>query len=161
MVSLPVSIVRFYIIQDRDNNTVLTEISLADLRAEDPGLTSTGDPYCYAIETLAIGDIVIHLWPVPPAARTYHADVELKITDLVADTDVPLFPDDYHFTIVEGALMKEYERREKPTQYSISKSRYQSGLGDLKLFLARKTGIPGRDGASRFSQLGPYFPPGS
>jgi hypothetical protein len=267
---LPISASRVYTIQDRDNSTTLAEISIADLRAEDPGLTSTGRPYCYAIinqastmiyhppgtfgpifirshspadvtqtvhvrvtyspyeggnfefsaklngtahvqiappggapgggfnnitklfltdesgnPTTAAGVVevtdgasivyaiiepheytyarttTIHLWPTPTEEYTYHADVEMFLNNLISLADEPFIPEDFHYVIVEGALMKEYERREKTTLYSVARGRYQSGLADLKLFLARKSGIPGVDRIDRFSHLGPYFPPGS
>lgn len=102
----------------------------------------------------------IQLYPLPTVVVTYHADVEVQVRDLSEYTDEPLIPEDYHELLIEGALMRDYERREKSALYSQSKARYKELWGDLCLYTARM--ISNTSGSSRrWSQLGPYFPPGT
>jgi hypothetical protein len=96
----------------------------------------------------------------PGSAITYYADTELAILNMVAPTDEPLLPEDFHYILEAGALMREYVKREKPTLWKIESLRWTEGIGALHAFCGRKGGVPDnfRPG---FSQLGPYFPAGS
>lgn len=102
----------------------------------------------------------LHLYPTPTAANTYYTDVELHVEDLANAGDEPLLPEEYHWLLTCGSLMKEYNRRQWPIQFSEEKTRWNDGIGDLVVNLVRLTsGTPPQP--RRFSQLGPYFPPGS
>lgn len=51
--TLPQSVVRFFLITDRTNNNPLTEMSLGDMRYNDPGLRALASiPYAYTIYNL-------------------------------------------------------------------------------------------------------------
>lgn len=100
----------------------------------------------------------LHLFPYPTSAVTLYADVELQIEEMATASDEPYLPEDYHEILVEGALMRDYERREQMALYGQAKARKKELWNDLCLFLARQT-TDMRE--RRWSQLGPYFPPGS
>ncbi len=102
----------------------------------------------------------IQLWPTPSAAVTYHAEVELHIEDMVESNDEPYLPEDFHWLLGSGALLKEYQRKEQPTMVAIERGAYINGLADLKLYVARAVGVPMVE-RPRFSQLGPWFGAGS
>lgn len=105
---------------------------------------------------------LIHLYPTPSAVALLYADVDLRVDDLVEEGDEPLLPENYHWLLSSGAIIKEYGKREKPVQASEERSRYASGLGELILYANRQ---PGRTTApqrlTRWSQLGGWFPPGT
>lgn len=102
----------------------------------------------------------IVIYPKPTAAVVYNADVDLHVENMSEETDEPYLPEDFHEVLVEGALMREYERREKPILYAQARSRYRDILGDMKLYIAKKSSVT-VDISARYSQLGPYYPPGS
>lgn len=106
---------------------------------------------------------LLELQGIPAAAQTYYADVELRLEDMLFQSDEPLLPEDYHFLMECGAAMREYQKREKWQAYGIEASRMKDGLADLKSYVGRIGGIPhGRGGRHReFSQLGWAFPAGS
>lgn len=101
----------------------------------------------------------IILYPTPSAAVTYHADVELLISALLCSNDEPVIPDDFQWLLPCGAMMREYAKREKHTNYAEEKARWRSGIGDLRMHLQRKSGVG--DGAPRHSSLGSYYPAGT
>lgn len=263
--TLPASATKIISIQDRTNQWELREISLEDIRRDDPGLVFTGVPYTFAVinvaaavyrdptaaaelfvqsssaadgatktvyiegivtggtyrtasvalngvtavslsatiadwiavtkfyialgaggATTAAGNILltqtsglgtelaritpgrsygrytrIMLYPVPTAAQTYYADVELHIEDMAIAGDEPYLPEDYSWLLVSGALMKEYQRRQWPVQYAEEKARYKDGLGQLKLFIMSDSGTRAVRDRMGYSQLGSWYPPGS
>lgn len=105
----------------------------------------------------------IHLYPTPSTSATYYADVDLHVEDLAQAFDEPLLPEDFHWLLMCGAMMKEMDKREKPVSYGIHSSRWKRGLADLRVYLRQPTGVsPNSDRRPRrWSMLGPYFPSGS
>lgn len=103
----------------------------------------------------------LQLWPTPSAAVTYYADVELHIDEMVNGGDEPYLPEDFHWLLGSGAMMKEYQRKGDQIAYAMEKSMYKSGLGDLKLWVARAQSSSSNVVPSRHSMLGPNFPAGS
>lgn len=104
----------------------------------------------------------IQLYPYPTTAVPYFADVELHVEDMAQAGDESFIPSDYHGLLIDGALALEYERREKTILYSQARARYREMLADLYQFTARQALMsPNTSYPYRWSQLGPYFPPGS
>lgn len=103
----------------------------------------------------------IQLFPTPSAAVTYHADVELHIEDMAEANDEPYLPEDFAYLLGSGAMMKEYQRKGDQIAYAIEKAMFKSGLGDLKLWVARASAASADPTPARHSMLGPNFPAGS
>lgn len=107
----------------------------------------------------------LHLHPTPGTALTLYADVELRLTPLTSPNDEPLIPEDHQDLLECGSLLTVYTGREKTALWKLEYERWRDGLADLKSYLARKGGValgPKRQaGGRRFSQLGPWFRPGS
>lgn len=102
----------------------------------------------------------IQLYPVPTAANTYYADVELHVEDMANGGDEPLLPEEFHWLLISGSLMKEYQKRMQAVEYAEEKARFKVGIGDLRVAVSRMTmGLNSQP--RRFSQLGPYYPAGS
>ena len=53
----------------------------------------------------AYGQIVAHFWPEPSGATTLYADCQLRPGAMVYDSDFPVVPSEYHFGLLELALM--------------------------------------------------------
>lgn len=104
----------------------------------------------------------IMLHPVPSVAVTYYADVELFVDGLASPYDEPCFNEDWHWLLPCGAMMREYQKKEKHTEYANEKGRWDKGIAGLQAFVAKKSGVSSRtDRPRRFSQLGSNFPAGS
>lgn len=104
----------------------------------------------------------IQLHPVPTAALTYYADVDLNVPDMTDPNDEPVFHEDFHWLLSCGAMKREYQKREKSAQFAVEDKRWKSGIGDLKLFVQRKSGVGNQPSTPiRHSQLGPYYRPGT
>lgn len=104
----------------------------------------------------------LHLLPTPSAVATLYADVELHVEDMAISTDEPLIPEDFHWLLMSGALVKEYEKREKVAFVDREMARFNKGVQDLQAFINRKFGPQvNSTRPRRFSQLGSMFPDGT
>lgn len=107
----------------------------------------------------------ILLHPTPTTVNTYYADVELAIDDLSNDYDEPILPEDFHWLIETGVLMREYNspKRQLPVLYSAEKARFTMGVSDLtsRVWSMNGAGTASATKNRRFSQLGPNFAAGT
>lgn len=100
----------------------------------------------------------IQLYPTPASVITYNVDYVRTIPDLVNATDEPLLPEDFHWVIVEGALIKEWTKIDD-SRRAQAMADYKAGVSALKYFvtclsddLPRRRRVPmGRN------RLGAYF----
>ncbi len=99
----------------------------------------------------------LQLYPTPTAALTYHADVELHIEDLVEATDEPYLPEDFHWLLNSGALIKEYTRKREYAALGQEAAIFRRGVADLKAFCNPQT----TSKHARHSQLGSYYEDGT
>ena len=105
----------------------------------------------------------LHLFPVPMATVLYHVDVDLMVLDLASPSDSPLLPEDFHWLLISGALIKEHVKRQHHDAATEERRNFKDGLGDLLAFVSRATGpaINTERRRGQYSQLGPWFPAGS
>ena len=103
---------------------------------------------------------MIHLYPTPTAVNTYTADAMVRLVDLANGGDEALLPEDYHWLLESGGIMKEWQRREKHSSYAEEYARYKQGLAELTVYVNRFV-PPTQQTMRRFSQLGPYYQAGS
>lgn len=150
-------------IYDAMNQYELVERSLGWLRERDAGQTASGNPIAYVIKERTRATIDIILWPTPPAIATLKVDAEGVVTELAADGDFPILPEDYHYMLADGALYNEYLRMGDVNRATLARKDIDIATRDLRVFLNSSTGlrlVPGRAarlGSGR-SRLGPYFP---
>ena len=126
---------------------------------EDSGVGTT-------LATIPIGQTFaryhqIALWPTPAAAVTYYVDAERDLPDMVNPTDEPVLPVRFHRVLVEGALMKEWQKKDD-SRYRDAASRFVRGVGQLKAWLwypPDEVPVKSGEGPSvRFSRLGAWAP---
>jgi len=101
------------------------------------------------------------LWPTPAAAITYYLDGPYAVRDLVDDSDEPPFPARFHRILVEGAVRREYEKRDDDTRAQRAEQRRRAVLSDLRYFLTCSPDfLPVANRAARAnpSRLGAWFP---
>ena len=102
----------------------------------------------------------IALWPTPASAITYYVDGERIVSDMANGTDEPPFPVRFHRMVVDGTLLKEWEKRDD-SRYGQVKGRFERDKGRLKAYLWYSGDtIPVMGGGSgvRFSRLGGWAP---
>jgi hypothetical protein len=105
------SVKRLNGITDTTNDIPLTRRDLGWLRRQDPGLDITGQPVAYVfLGASSSGLLQIQLWPTPSTAYTYTVDYTAQITDMSADTEVPLLPEDFQHVLALGAQADEWRR---------------------------------------------------
>lgn len=116
------------------------------------------------LATIPIGStyarvLQIQLYPTPSAAITYYVDYVRTIPDLVNATDEPLVPEDFQYLLIEGALMKEWAKRDDDRRSGAERA-YREGLAALKYFVTCPPDfLPSRQGGlSTLSRFGAFFP---
>lgn len=101
----------------------------------------------------------IQLWPTPSDVTTYHIDYVRVIPDLIVATDEPLLPADFHDLLVEGALLKEWTKKDD-TRRQAAQADYEAGLRDLRSWVLSNpdTVASLRRTHHSWSNLGPSYP---
>lgn len=103
---------------------------------------------------------VVFLYPTPSDVITYSADVQIGVTGLAQDGDVPRLPDDFHDLLVIGASMREYEKTDDG-RYATASAHFKERKGDLLYWLHGVGDSPLNVRGAGWSRLGPWFPAGS
>lgn len=148
------------VIRDTANDTRLDEVSLAEIRAIDPGDDSDGNPTSFAIVKTTSTTVTVRLWPTPSDAWTLDVDILAAVTALSADGDIPVFDSEFHHALAIYARACEYEKSDD-TRYRDTMKEYVNVVRALRFYRRKsstRTTIQG--GASRgyTSSLGPNFP---
>jgi hypothetical protein len=104
--------------------------------------------------------LAIQLHPLPADDSGYLVDYVRNISDMVNPTDEPLLPEDFHWVLVEGALLKEWTKRDDDRRVAAERE-YAKGLSALKYFVtcqADDLRVSGSRVTATSSRYGPYFP---
>ncbi len=107
----------------------------------------------------------VELHPVPTGVVTYHVDVELHVNDMSIASDEPLVPEDFHWLLESGALLREYQKRQQVALVQLEERRFVKGISDMRSFVRQTSGATANSRRpTRFTtlqQTGVYYPPGS
>jgi hypothetical protein len=103
--------------------------------------------------------LAIQLYPTPASAITYSVDYVRNVLDMSNGTDEPLLPEDFHYLLVEGALLKEWTKRDDDRRVQADQD-YHRGLSALKYFMHAQADDLPLAGVRRYgrSRFGAYFP---
>lgn len=112
---------------------VLDEITVEEMRAGEPYSAAT--PTKYALYNQSDTGIVILLNCVPATAFVLYADA-WSTADSLAPSSGINFPESYHDILIEGVLLDEYRKLEKPTLATASRDIYNERLSSLRLWMA-------------------------
>jgi hypothetical protein len=113
-----------------DSTIAPSDTSLEAYRPEDfygNHSTVSGTPYGFTV----VGNSIRTNQPVS-SNRTLTAVGELAFIPLVADGDEPLLPEEFHMTIVSGAIAQGLREENDPTWDAMEKD-FQAGVADLKM----------------------------
>lgn len=113
--------------------TVVVALSYDDLTNL---ITGTGQAHYWALKRMGSDRVTIVLDSFPA-----EEDFTLRITgidngDELGDNSVPVLPTDYHDLLVEGVMVDELRKMEKPQLAAIAAQKYDQGLSDLRIFIA-------------------------
>lgn len=99
------------------------------------------------------------LWPTPAAAVDYYIDGDVHLAGFSVATEEPLLPARFHHLIVEGAIWREYLKRDD-TRADYYRKMYEHGVSQLRYFLTCPPDfLPSRSGRMlERSRLGAYYP---
>lgn len=78
--------------------------------------------------------LAVEWHPIQTQDTTEYVDFTRTIFDLVNGFDEPLLPDDFHYVLETGAMMKECLFI-NDGRYAATKSEYEKGINDLKDFV--------------------------
>jgi hypothetical protein len=142
-----------------DVPTVLRMESLQWLRENDPGLQAKGLPELWIPATWLAGQLKIQLWPIPSDVYLVYVDAAVTAADLVATTDVPLLPAEYHWLLVEAACYEEWLRKADARSGS-ARQDMETGIKEMRHWLQNPQDYrPVAGGnAVTLSRLGGMFP---
>jgi hypothetical protein len=156
--TLAAAIRRIRGIQDETRGTALDERSLEWMRQVDPDDSMSGDPQYYAMRS----DRKIKLKPVPSGTQNLTIDYETRVVDLDDDADEPLIPEDFHYLLVLGARINEYEKNDDMGRMQAAQKEMGSGIGRMKFWIAqRRRHVITAGGNVEGSRLGAWYPKGS
>jgi len=102
----------------------------------------------------------IALWPTPAAVATYAVDGERDLPDMSNATDEPPIPSRFHRVLIDGALAREWEKKDDSTRAREAQRRYERGRAQLRYFVTCPPDfLPSRGQAIvERSRFGGYFP---
>jgi hypothetical protein len=146
------SAIKPFTISMADNRPALREVTVDQIRNLLP-TQAAGRPTHYAVKSFQAGGFTLELYPKPEAVYTLVIDGLLAGADLVDDTDVPGFPEDFHDILIFGAMADEYDHFDKPEQAMKQESKFEKRLRDLRYFLAKSTYLTRIQGGSNTQVL--------
>jgi len=118
-------------------NWVIDERTMDQIRLMDPNLASTGTPRFFAVQNYGASTVTLYLWPKPDAIYTINYDGIVRGTAMVADGDIPVFPEDFHDILIFGAIADELMKMEKYDKSERMEKRMRERTGELRYFLAK------------------------
>lgn len=140
----------FYLASAAAGEVFLTEVSGGGNEIARIGIGYTSARYC-----------VLEFFPQTSTAVTLYADVQLDIVDLINGTDEPIIEDEYTEAIIHLVRAREYDKREKTTLSVQARRDAQPIINRMYFHMHARRGRSGQGRPPRWSQLGPYYPPGS
>lgn len=156
------SVKRLNGITDTTNDQTVFRRDLSWIRRQDPGLEAEGVPCYYAnLGQNSSGNLQVQFWPTPQGAYSYIVDYTASLTDLSADTDEPLLPEDFHHVLALGAQADEW-RRADDDRYVQLRQDIDIELDNLNAWLwDLADSTDERRDSGHGSRLGAWFPAGT
>lgn len=129
-----------------DDAVVLTPTRLREV---DSSAASTGKPRLYALSGAGV-----MLYPTPDAAYNMMLRYYALPALMVADTDVPAIPEDYHSSLTFYAIQRCYEREDDAQMGQYWEGRWLAALADMRADVK----FPSADGPRRIDSMWPTEP---
>lgn len=135
-IALPTDVTRVLAVRNNTDDVVMRSYEGRDQHfVDDPAQDLVGVPRAYRL----FGS-TIQVFPLPSANTVLAIEYPAPPTELTANSDEPLFPEQYHRILVEGALSRAYEDDGQMDQAASAKQRYDAMLAGMKVdLLASRT----------------------
>ena len=117
---------------------ILTSTSIDGLRVLDPAQTTRGVPARYAISLFDTDKTWVELLPVPDAEYAIKVDGILNGTELVDDSDIPAFPEDFQDAIIYGVLAEENQHWDKVDRFEYLERKFKDRRSEARYFISRQ-----------------------
>jgi hypothetical protein len=114
---------------------VLREITYDELSSQSTG---DGTPRAWAVYRMGPGYVIIYLDSFEASTFTLHVE-GYDVASELYDQQEPYFPTDFHYILIEGAMADELRKMEKPQLAQLAEQNFESGLSDLRMFIAKST----------------------
>jgi len=120
-------------LRDSTNETYLPEYNERIFNSVKPSTDSadTGKPLYWYPVSVSTGtsseQIRVNLYPIPDGTYTVKYNFFKNVIDLSADSDYSLIPAKYHSTILDYALMREFEKR-RSSMANYYATKYEDGV---------------------------------
>ena len=95
-------------------------------------------PSSWAVKKMGAGRVMLTFdaYPETPFSLQFEG---YDVAEDLADDAEPYLPSDFHDLLVEGAMLDELRKMEKPELAMIAKQEYDQRLGELRLFIAKSS----------------------
>lgn len=133
----PTGIVKVTTIVIPTLNRPLGERTLDQLRNFDSMNQWSGSPELYAVEKITATGVILRLQPIPDAVYALQIDGIATGTDLVGDSDVPGFPEDFHDAFVFGAMADELDHLEKSDLSLKQEAKSERRIKEARYFIQK------------------------
>lgn len=138
-------------------NRILEQRTMDEIRLNDPDSSTTGAPQTFCLQKFGATTCTLYIWPKPDAIYTLSADGILVGTELAADGDIPVFPEDFHDILVFGGCADELMKMEKPSLSEKMELQTAARSRDLRYYMAKTTYLNLQQGEQGFWWYGPWF----
>jgi hypothetical protein len=134
---VPSGIIKPITVFDVLGNRALGEQTLDQLRNMDPNTSWSGRPSVYAVRNYGAADFTLQLAPMPDDAYELTIDGVLLGGDMVDETEIPGFPEDFHDALVFGTMADEYYHFDKPDHAQVQEQKYEERVRALRYFMSK------------------------
>lgn len=138
---------------------VLEQMTLDQIRRLDPAGTRTGAPEAFAVTGQGATTTSVYVWPKPDAIYAVQYEALTAITDLSADGDVPVFPQDFHDILVNMVLAEELLKLEKIELAKAHQEMAEAQTRALRYFLRKSAYLSDQQGSDMGTAYWPFNGP--
>ena len=154
----PSSLVKPITLYYTAGNRVLAQKSMDEVRLMDPDASQTGEPEAWVLQKFTATGCTIYVWPKPDAIYTIGYDGIVSGTEMSADGDVPVFPEDFHDQLEFAATADELMKMEKPVLADKMELKAENRMRELRYFMAKSSYLNLQQGSGADTWWwGPWF----
>lgn len=140
-------------------NRVLAQKTMDEIRMMDPDSSMTGEPEAWVLQQFGSVSCTIYIWPKPAGSYVVGYDGIVVGTDLSANGDVPVIPEDFHDALEFAATADELMKMEKPKLADAMEAKAERRERELRYFIAKSTylGLQQGSASELFWWWGPWW----
>lgn len=125
---------------------ILRQITSLEFLELDPAQEKHGEPQAWSHHRSNAATATVRLWPIPDDEYSVGVGGIMSGTDMSADGDVPVLPEDFHDALIFGALSDELMEKEKPQLADAMEAKFKERVRELRYFVNRTAYLEMRQG---------------